>query len=106
MAMDVEVIAVWDLMEMQRSEDLILIDVRDKEEFEKNHIEKALNIPYEDVMKHEIWNTKGKKIVLYCERGNTSLMLVKELAEKGIAVKSLFGGIRAYESFKSKLKKI
>ena len=38
MAMDVEVIAVWDWMEMQRSEDLILIDVRDKEEFEKNHI--------------------------------------------------------------------
>ena len=40
--------------------------------------------------------TAKKKLVLYCERGPTSFAVAKELAERGIQVNAMAGGIHAY----------
>ena len=40
----------------------IIIDVREKEDFQKSHIRSAINIPYEEGMK---WNLNKKK--RYCD---------------------------------------
>ena len=84
---------IWD-------EECIIIDLREPSVYEKEHIRNAVNIPYHDWTRYiasrefqNIW--KKKRIILYCERGPTSFAAAKELAEKGIPVSALAGGIKS-----------
>lgn len=73
----------------------IIIDVREKEDFQKSHIRSAINIPYEEGME---WNlNKKKRYLLYCERGVTSLMAAREMKKQGYQVASVSGGISEYK---------
>ena len=40
---------------------------------------------------------KNQTLVLYCERGGTSLMIARMLSGKGYRVKTMIGGIHAYK---------
>lgn len=79
----------------------LLIDLREADEYEKNHIKNAQNVPYHSP-KWYAWvrkmgnRQKNKKIILYCERGPTSFAAAKELSEKEIYVYVMVGGIKAY----------
>lgn len=79
----------------------LLIDLREPAEYEKSHLRNAQNIPY----RSENWfrwigkrldRKTDKKIILYCERGPTSFAAAKELAEEGIVVFVMVGGIKSY----------
>lgn len=79
----------------------LIIDLREKEDYEKDHISNAINIPYHNWKRYinstEFQNMQKKKnIILYCERGPTSFAAAKELVESGIPASVLVGGIRAY----------
>ena len=79
----------------------MIIDLRDREEYAVRHIAGAVNIPYGEWKEYErshefIKAAAEKKLVLYCERGPTSFAVAKELAEKGIQVYAMAGGIHAY----------
>ena len=53
-----------------------IVDVRSGEEYRRSHIRYAVNIPYEPGKE---WNLPGEKeIVVYCERGATSMAAVRE----------------------------
>ena len=84
-----------------RDDNSLIIDLREEEDYKKDHIRNAINIPYHN-WKHytnstEFQNIRKKKnIILYCERGPTSFAAAKELMERGIPVSVLVGGIRAY----------
>jgi len=57
---------------MDSKEDFFLVDVREKEEFAKGHVEKAVNIPL-TVFNVNINNIpKNKNIVLYCNSAKKS----------------------------------
>ncbi|MCD6573875.1 MAG: rhodanese-like domain-containing protein [Thermoplasmata archaeon] len=47
----------------------LTIDVRTREEFVKEHIKRAINIPWQD-LDFYIDFLKGKEIMLYCDTGN------------------------------------
>ena len=52
-----------------------IVDVRSGEEYRRSHIRHAVNIPYEP---GQIWKLpRGKEIVVYCERGATSMAAVR-----------------------------
>lgn len=76
---------------------VILIDLRDKENFEREHIPGAIWADWEKLDKtigHLIMahSQKPDWIILYCERGNISLLVARDLARQGYPVISLNGG--------------
>lgn len=89
-----EVISVKMLKSYLSREDTLIIDLRSQEEYYEGHLPGALHIPYEEermfyTLPHE------KTIILYCERGSSSLVKAKAMAQRGYFVKSLSGGVRA-----------
>ncbi|MCI8327018.1 MAG: rhodanese-like domain-containing protein [Lachnospiraceae bacterium] len=94
---EIRTIGVKDIQNFQNREDVLFIDVRDKEDYELYHIAGAKNFPYDDM---ELWEKRldrEKTYVLYCERGSLSMMAAKQLLQKGYSVCTLVGGIRAIQ---------
>lgn len=76
----------------------LIIDIREKDVFEKEHILGAINIPYEELREKIGQCSRYKNIILYCERGNISLLMARQLEKEGISVKTLYGGIHSARS--------
>ncbi len=85
----------------------ILIDLRDRAEYVKGHIPGAVCIPY-DELRGNIAGLKkqtaqcmrrfGRSVlILYCDRGNTSLRAARDLYNQGFQIKNVYGGISAYK---------
>lgn len=72
-----------------------IVDVRSGEEYRRSHIRYAVNIPYEPGKE---WDLPGEKeIVVYCERGATSMAAVREMIRQGYRALSVAGGITEYK---------
>ena len=80
-------------------ENVVLVDLREKHEYEKNHIKGAINFSYGLLMKSNYFGeeiTRNKQIVLYCETGGRSIYATRKLREMGYNAASLLGGIENY----------
>ena len=66
-------------------EDCLLLDVRTKQEYAKEHIENSRNIPFDELTEHmgELPEDKHKKIYVYCFSGSRSAPAVEELLQVG-----------------------
>ncbi|MGL5246399.1 MAG: rhodanese-like domain-containing protein [Mycoplasmoidaceae bacterium] len=62
----------------------IVIDVRSEIEFEKDHIEKSINIPLDILLNNEIEFLENKIVYLYCLSGNRSKTAFDFLNKKKI----------------------
>ena len=62
----------------------IIIDVRSKEEYEENLIEKAINIPLEILLNIENEILKNRIVYLYCLSGNRSKTALACLTKKKV----------------------
>lgn len=76
---------------------VILIDLRDKEDFKREHISGAVWADWEKLDKDigqliMTYSQTPDWIILYCERGNISLLTARDLARQGYPVISLNGG--------------
>ena len=74
-----------------------IIDLRDKIEYEEGHIPGAVNIPYEELEDNRSSLHKKDLLIFYCDRGHISLMAARDLEKYGYQIKSLYGGIYAYQ---------
>lgn len=78
----------------------MIIDVRLPEDYRKEHVEGAINYSYEEFDREDFERRlrlpRNKTLVLYCERGSTSMLIARELGKRGYRVKSVAGGILAY----------
>lgn len=80
---------------VNRYPNVLIIDVRPKEEYRDSHIRHAINIPYEE---ERVWNLpKDRELVVYCERGSASMFAARQLQEQGYDVMSVAGGIWEYQ---------
>jgi len=84
-------ISYKEYMELPEGEAL-LIDIRDKASTEYGMIPGALHIPGEELERQMQELSAGKKIILYCTRGEYSKETADMLCEKGIDALSLRGG--------------
>ena len=95
-----------DIFRQRRNGTGMLIDLRTREEFGKGHIPGAVCIPYEE-LKNQIpglrqWAMRctgryGRAVlIVYCDRGNTSLRAARDLDREGFIVKNVYGGISSY----------
>ena len=75
--------------------DCVVIDLRKPSEYRRRHLKGAICIPYER-LEEGVRLLKRQVLILYCERGATSMKAARELSELGYRVKSMVGGIEAY----------
>ena len=75
---------------------ILIIDLREPGEYKKAHIPTAVNIPYLDFENRKSFIPSDRLLILYCDRGNLSLLLARDLNNEGYQVKNIYGGIRAY----------
>lgn len=66
-------------------EDILLLDIRTKEEYEEKNIPNSINIQLNDLLYNidEIEEYKNKKIVVYCRSGHRSITACNLLSMEG-----------------------
>jgi len=81
-------------------EDMILVDVREKEEVEESGeaIPGSQNVPMGKVFVEAARGTlpKDKKIITICKTGGRCEIVARELSAKGYDIEHLEGGIEAW----------
>ncbi|CUT00812.1 rhodanese-like domain-containing protein [Candidatus Kryptobacter tengchongensis] len=81
---------------IQKAKNVLLLDVRTKEEFSEEHIKNALNIPVQELEKRldELKKYKNFEIIVYCRSGARSRRASEILVKNGFKfVYNLSGGI-------------
>lgn len=97
--MDFMMIPPGDIDKYVENPDVLIIDLRTPQEYMERHIKNAVNIPYEKLQGVCMF-PMDMYLLLYCERGATSLAAAKELADKGYKVMTVVGGIHAYRGYR------
>ncbi len=81
--------------------DAVIIDVRDKEDFEKEHIENAINIPLDEMAKGgHLDSFKNKLTLIYCGNGRFSFIAQELMRKQGLSMAYAMG---SYEHAKESL---
>ena len=73
-----------------------VIDIREPREFRRRHLKGAVCIPYE-YLEERVRFLRNQTLVLYGERGSTSMRAARELSARGYRVLTVVGGIQAYK---------
>ena len=71
---------------------ILLVDVRQPEEFNFVHLENSVNIPLPELQNRISEIPKGKEVVTVCQHGNRSMQAAVMLHSLGYSVRSLKGG--------------
>ncbi len=94
--MSFETIRPGDIEKYIGRPNVLIVDLRDKIEYDAGHIPGAVNIPYEDLEDYANRFRKNDLLIFYCDRGNISLLAARDLGKLGYQIKSLYGGLRQY----------
>lgn len=87
-----------ELQKYINKKNILLIDLRDADDYMSGHLPGAVNIPFDrfrektDLLKNAFFDM----IIFYCERGNLSLRMAGIFVEQGYDAVSLAGGIVTY----------
>lgn len=78
----------WDqqqFLEKQQKSNLLVLDVRSKEEFAQGHVPGAINIPHDQLDKQleQLSEHKNSEIVLYCRSGRRAGAAEAYLSSQG-----------------------
>jgi rhodanese-related sulfurtransferase len=79
-----------------RGKEIILLDVRQPDEFESWHIENSHNIPLEKITSSLNSFDKKREIVTICPRGNKAMIAKAILQRYGFTARALSGGLSAW----------
>jgi rhodanese-related sulfurtransferase len=112
---DVKEIMPWDLEErLQENPDLLLVDVREPDEFAAMHIEGSLSVPrgilesacewdYEETVP-ELVRARDREIVVVCRSGYRSVLAAHAMSLLGYQnVASLQTGLRGWKDYEQPL---
>ena len=74
-----------------------IIDIRNKEKYNDNHIPNSINIPYEELLlQPSKYLQKEKNYYVYCSQGKTSFQVCKILNKIGYKLININGGYESY----------
>ena len=85
---------------MINKKDVIILDVREDNEYNQGHLENAINIPFdelEDRFMNEVTSDKDSIIILYCRSGHRAMIGAETLASLGFTNLYTFGSIDDWE---------
>ena len=79
----------------QDPESFVILDTREKEEYEVSHLEGAIWVGYDNLQTEEIEKlSKDKPVLVYCSVGYRSERIGEKLQDMGFKeVRNLYGGI-------------
>ena len=80
--------------------DALILDVRDAKDYDKSHIENAINIPIDDIESrmNELEDYKDKDILIYCSIGRRSAQVGELLKNNGYTkVYNSVDGVKEYD---------
>lgn len=113
---DIKELMPWDIEErLQANPDLLIVDVREPEEFDAMHIPGSLNVPrgilesacewdYEET-EPELVRARDREIVVVCRSGYRSVLAAHSLQVLGYKnVVSLKTGLRGWNDYEQPLK--
>ena len=94
--MPIKIIAAGEVDGYIENSRCLLVDLRRKSDYQKIHIQGAVNIPYA-IFEQSMYELPGTiPVILYCERGSASLDACKKATVIGINATAVMGGILAY----------
>lgn len=85
--------------EMMDTQDVLILDVREQEEYDSGHIPDALLLPVGTITEEsaaEVIPDKETTVLIYCRSGNRSKTAAKTLTELGYTNIYEFGGITTW----------
>ena len=101
----------WDMEEMMEADpDVLVLDVREREEYDTMHVPNSLNVPrgivesacewgYEET-EPELVEARGRTVIVVCRSGYRSIMTAFNLQLLGFQkVYSLVTGLRGYNDY-------
>ena len=81
----------------------IVVDIRDKDSFDKGHIDGALNLSNDNIDSFVLDTEKNRSIIVCCYHGNSSQRAAQFLTDKGFNdVYSLNGGYEHWKTIENK----
>lgn len=81
---------------VESNNEIIILDVRTKEEYNEGHLKNAINIPVDIINTFEESN-KDKEIIIYCRSGVRAGTAMNELHKMGYTNLYTFGGIQDWK---------
>ena len=90
--MDFDIVYVRDLMRTIKEKDAVVIDLREKKEYQAGHFPGAISMPLDDTDVYENILDRDKYYILYCDHGGSSMQLARYLGRRGYSVASVIGG--------------
>ncbi len=85
---------------LQKEERALLVDIREREAFRKEHWNGAVCAPYDS---RALWYQglpKHRPIILYCEHGGSSMLAGRTLGQQGYKVYAVVGGYEAMKKLR------
>ena len=111
----VEEVFPWDLEEeLQSDNQLLLLDIREPDEFNAMHVKNSMNVPrgileqscewdFEETLP-ELVQARDKPIVVICRSGNRSVLAAYTMQQMGYEnVKSLKTGLKGWTDYEQPL---
>ncbi len=98
------VVPEWDAEQVRKaldSQDWVLLDVREKDEYREGHLPGAISLPrgFLELRVEQLVPDKRRPIIAYCAGGTRSLLAAKQLIEMGYEkVVSMAGGFTAWKN--------
>lgn len=102
--MQFRIISCEVLEQYLKRDDILLFDLRSRDNYEQGHIDRAIWADWE-TLEETITSYlaglpyKPNWIILYCDHGNTSLLTARDLARNGYPVMSLGGGYAYWKKY-------
>ena len=83
-------------LEQKMREDIVIIDVRKKSEFDSEHIEGVINVPLNQINQHLEKFPKDQEFVLHCAGGYRSMIAASILQQRGWSqLTDVIGGFKS-----------
>ena len=96
---DYQQISQEEAKEMMDTQDVIILDVREQDEYDSGHIPGAVQLPVGTIDEEtaaEVIPEKDSTVLVYCRSGNRSKTASSALAELGYTNIYEFGGINTW----------
>ena len=96
---DFELIYASELEKKQNESGALVVDIRDSEEYKKEHWPGAVNYPYNQIERGGNGLPRNRKLIFYCDHGGGSMQIAQMLGRQGFQVASVVGGYEAMKKF-------
>jgi rhodanese-related sulfurtransferase len=82
--------------QLMMADDVLILDVRNQDEFDEGHIANAVLLPYTEIRgkAESVIPDKNQTILVYCRAGRRSEIAARQLLEMGYTNVYDFGGIQ------------